>query len=73
MNTLCTIEGHTSIEARLKHFAVKTDASLTLSVLTEDGLVTLLKDTIKTLAALLPLPYATCGQCNAKHKHTRCP
>ena len=28
LNTLCTIEGHTSVEVRLKHFAVKTDASV---------------------------------------------
>ena len=56
LNTLCTIEGHTSVEVRLKHFAVKMDASITSSVLTEDGLVSLLRYIIKTLAALLPLP-----------------
>ena len=61
LNTLCTIEGHASVEVRLKHFSVKTDASVTLSVLTEDGLVSLLKDIIKTLAALLPLPYTVCS------------
>ena len=61
LNILCTIEGHTSVEVRLKHFAVKMDASVTLSVLTEDGLVSLLKDIIKTLAALLPLPYTVCS------------
>ena len=47
LNTLCTIEGHTLVEVKLKHLAVKTDASITLSVLTEDGLVSLLKDIIK--------------------------
>ena len=61
LNTFSTIEGHASAEVRLKHFAVKTDASVTLSVLTEDGLVSLLKDIIKTLAALLPLPYTVCS------------
>ena len=59
LNTLWTIEGHTSAE--VKHFAVKMDASVTLSVLTEDGLVSLLKDIIKTLAVLLPLPYTVCS------------
>ena len=61
LNTLCTIEGHASVEVRLKHFAVKTDISVTLSVLTEDGLVSLLKDIIKTLAEPLPLPYTVCS------------
>ena len=61
LNTLCTIEGHTSVEVRLKHFAVKLDASVTLSVLTKDGLISLLKDIIKTLAALLLLPYTVCS------------
>ena len=73
LNTLCTIEGHTSVEVKLKHFAVKMDASITLSVLTEDGLVSLLKDIIKTLVALLPLPYAICSQYDTRHKHMRCP
>ena len=73
LNTLCTIEGHTSVEVRLKHFAVKMDESITLSVLTEDGLVSLLKDIIKTLAALLPLPCAICSQCDTRHKCMRCP
>ena len=72
LNTLCTIEGHTSVEVRLKHFAVKMDASVTLSPLTEDGLVSLLKD-IKTLAALLPLPYTVCSRCNTRHKRMGCP
>ena len=61
LNTFCTIEGHASVEVRLKHFAVKMDASITLSVLTEDVLVSLLKDIITTLAALLPLPYTVCS------------
>ena len=58
VNALCTIEGHTSVDVRLKHFAVKTDASVILSMLTED--VSLLKGFTKTLAALLPLPYTVC-------------
>ena len=61
LNTLCTIEGHASVEVRLKHFALKMDESVTLSVLTEDGLVSWLKDIIKTLTALLPLPYTVCS------------
>ena len=61
LNALCTIEGHTSVEVRLKHFTVKADASVTLSMLTEGGLVSLLKGIIKTLAALLPLPYTVCS------------
>ena len=63
LNTLCTIERHASVEVRLKHFAVKTDASVTLSVLTEEELISLklLKDIIKTLVALLPLPYTVCS------------
>ena len=73
LNTLCTIEGHASVEVRLKHFAAKTDASITPSVLTEDGLVSLLKDIIKTLAALLPLPYTVCSQCDTRHKRMRYP
>ena len=73
VNALCTIEGHTLVEVRLKHFTAKTDASVTLSVLTEGGLVSLLKGIIKTLAALLPLPYIVCNRCNAKHKCMRCP
>ena len=61
VNALCTIEGHTSVEVRLKHFSIKTDASVTLSMLTEGGLVSLLKGIIKTLAALLPLSYTFCS------------
>ena len=68
-----TIEGHASVEVRLKHFAVKTDASVTLSVLTKDGLVSLLKDIIKTLAALLLLPYTVCSHCDTRHRRMRCP
>ena len=56
IHILCTIEGHTSVEVKLKHFAREEDASLTLSILKEDGLVSLMKDTVKTLAALLLFP-----------------
>ena len=37
-HTLCTIEGHTSVKVKLKHFAREEDASLTLSILREDRL-----------------------------------
>ena len=37
--TLCTIEGHTSVEVKIKHFAVKEDANIALSILKADGLV----------------------------------
>ena len=61
IHTLCTIEGHTSVEVKIKHFAVKEDVNITLLVLMEDELVSLMKDTIKTLATLLPLPYSVCS------------
>ena len=73
IHTLCTIEGHTSVEVKLKHFAREEDASLTLLILKEDGFVSLMKDTVKTLAALLPLPYSVCNHCRTRHKHMKCP
>ena len=73
IHTLCTIEGHTSVKVKIKHFAREEDASLTLSILKEDGLVSLMKDTVKTLAALLPLPYSVCNCCRTRHKHMKCP
>ena len=74
IHTLCTIEGHTSVEVKLKHFAREEDASLAMSILKEDGLVSLMKDTVMTLAALLPLPtYSVCNHCRTKHKHMKCP
>ena len=61
INNLCTIEGHTAFEVKIKHFAVKEDANIALSILKADGLVFLMKDTIKTLATLLPFPYSICN------------
>ena len=73
INTLCTIEGHTSVEVKIKHFARDADASLVLSILKDDGFVSLMKNTVRTLAALLPLPYSVCNCCRTRHKHMKCP
>ena len=73
IHTLCTIEGHTSVKMKLKHFAREEDASLMLLILKEDGLVSLMKDTVKTLTALLPLPCSVCNYCRTRHKHMNCP
>ena len=73
INTLCTIEGHTSVEVKIKHFARDEDASLALSILKDDGLVSLMKNTVRTLAALLPLPYSVCNCYRTRHKHMKCP
>ena len=73
INTLCTIEGHTSVVVKIKHFAREEDASLALSILKEGGLVSLMKITVRTLAALLPLPYSVCNCCRTRHKCMKCP
>ena len=73
LNTLCTIEGHTSVEVKIKCFARDKDASLALSILKKDDLVPLMKHLVKTLAALLPLPYFVCNHCRTKYKHLKCP
>ena len=73
MNTLCTIEGHTLVEVKIKHFVRDEDASLALSILKDDELVSLMKSTVRILAALLPLPYSVCNRCKTKHKHMKCP
>ena len=73
IHTLCTIEGHTSVEVKIKHFARDEDASLVLSNLKDDGLVSLMKNTVRTLAALLPLPYSVCNHCRTRHKCMKCP
>ena len=73
LNTLYTIEGHTSLEIKIKHFSRNEDASLALSVLKKDDLVPLMKHMVKTLAALLPLPYSVCSHCKTKHKCLKCP
>ena len=73
INTLCTIEGHTSVEVKIKHFARDKDASLALSILKDDELDSLMKSTVRILAALLPLPYSVCKCCKVRHKHVKCP
>ena len=73
INTLCTIEGHTLVEVKMKHFVRDDNASLVLSILRDDELVSLMKSTVRILAALLPLPYAICRCCKNKHKHKKCP
>ena len=73
INTLCTIEGHTSVEVKIKHFVRDKDASLVLSILKDDELVSLMKSTVRILAALLPLPYSVCKCCKTRHKHMKCP
>ena len=73
IDTLCTIEGHTSVEVTLKHSAGEEDVSLVISILKEDGLIPLLKTIVKTLAGFLPLPYSICNCCSNKHKNWKCP
>ena len=60
INTLCTIEGHTSVEVKIKHFARDEDASLVLLILKDSELVSLMKSTVRILATLLLLPYSIC-------------
>ena len=48
VDTLCTIEGHTSIKVTLKHSRGKEDVSLVISILKADGLIPLLKTIVKT-------------------------
>ena len=72
IDTLCMIEGRTSVEVTLKHSARK-DVSLVISILKEDGLIPLLKTIAKTLAGFLPLPYSICNRCRNKHKNRKCP
>ena len=71
--TLYTIECHISLQLTLRHFAGLVEAETTFSIMSEEGLVALLKESVKTLAAHLPLPYAVCGQCCKQHKRMRCP
>ena len=73
ISTLCTIEGHTSVEVKIKHFVRNDNASLVLSILKDDDLVSLMQSTVRILAALLPLPYSICKHCKNKHKCKRCP
>ena len=73
IDTLCTIQGHTSVEVTLTHSARKEDVSLVISILKEDRLIPLLKTIVKTLAGFLPLPYSICNRCRNKHKNWKCP
>ena len=74
IDTLCTIEGHTSIEVTLKQSAGEEKyASLVVSILKLDGLIPLLKTIMKTLAGFLPLPYSICNRCKNRHKNQKCP
>ena len=72
-HTLCTIEGHTSIQLTLRNFLGRLEAETTFSLVHTKGLLNLLKETVKAVAAWLPLPYPVCKQCNQEHKHLKCP
>ena len=72
-HTLCTIEGHTSIQLTLRHFSGRLEAETTFSLVHTKGLVNLLKETVKAVATRLPLPYPVCKQCNQQHKCLKCP
>ena len=67
------MEGHTSVEVKIKNFVRDEDASLVLLTLKDDELVSLMKNTVRTLAALLPLPYSVCNCCKTRHKRMKCP
>ena len=58
IDTLCTIEGHTSVVVTIRHFAGKEDTSMVISILKEDRLIPLMNNIVKTLAVFLPLPYS---------------
>ena len=74
IDTLCTIEGHASIEVTVKQSAgEEKDVSLAVSILKSDGLIPLLKTIVKTLAGFLPLPYSICNRCRNRHKNLKCP
>ena len=74
IDTLCTIEGHTSVEVTLKQSAgEEKDVSLVISILKLDGIIPLLKTIVKTLAGFLPLPYSICNRCRNRHKNQKCP
>ena len=56
-HTLSTTEGHTSIQLTLRHFLGSVGAETTFSLVHTKGLVNFLKETVKVVAAQLPLPY----------------
>ena len=57
----------------LKHFSGSVEAETTFSLVHTSELDNLLKETVKAAAALLPLPYPVCKQCNEQHKCLKCP
>ena len=73
LSTFFTIEGHTSVEVKIKHFSQTESTGLAASVLQKDNIVPVVKHWIQTLAALLPLPYSICNRCDTKHKCLKCP
>ena len=73
IETFCTIEGHASVQVKLKHFARKEDSTVALSILQAEGLFPLMQATVWTLATLLPLPYTICSCCRTRHKCIKCP
>ena len=74
IDTLCTIEGHISVEVTLKQSAgEEKDVRLVVSILKLDGLIPLLKTIVRTLAGFLPLPYSICNRCRNRHKNQKCP
>ena len=74
IDTLCTIEGHASVEVTLKQSTgEEKDVSLVVSILKLDGLIPFLKTIMKTLAGFLPLPFSVCNRCKNRHKNQKCP
>ena len=52
-HTLCTIEGHTSIQLKLRHFLGKLEAETTFSLVHTKGLANLLKETVKMVGNMV--------------------
>ena len=71
-HTLSTIEEHTSMQLVLKHLSRSVEAKTTFSLVHTRELDNFLKETVKVVAALLPLPYPVCKQCNQQHKCLKC-
>ena len=72
-HTICTIEGHTSLQLTLRNFSGRVKAETTFSIVHTEGLVNLLKESVKVVAAWLPLPYPVCKQCKQQYKCLKCP
>ena len=73
LHTLSTTEGHNSMQLVLKHFSRSVEAETTFSLVHTRELDNLLKETVKAVAALLPLSCPVCKQCNQQHKCLKCP